>query len=95
VRGYYSGLVLNPLLPPTHSMYPSHDHLTYPKNDAEMVVDTRLINDMKSHNSEREFWKWVEHLYVVGVAKGLCSINPRRLKDGWSPDRHFGRSGGW
>jgi hypothetical protein len=35
-----------------------------------MVVDARIINDMKSHLSNSEFWLLVEHLYAVGRAKG-------------------------
>ena len=27
VRGYYSNLILDPTLPPTHSLYPSIDHV--------------------------------------------------------------------
>jgi len=90
VRGHYSDLPLDPTLLPTHSMYPSHDHTTVPRDDREMVVDARVINDMKSHLSEAEFWLVVEHLFAVGVAKGcIPSGAPRRLSDTWSPVRHF------
>lgn len=94
VRGYYSGLPLNPLLPPTHSMYPSHDHNTHPKNHAEMVVEAQIFNDSKSHFSGPEFWQSIEHLYAVGVATGQCSANPRLLNNHWSPKRHYGKNGG-
>src|SRR5262245_55262631 len=91
VRGWYSNLPLDPTIPCTRSMYPSHDHATYPKDDREMVVDARVVNDMKSHLSEREFWLLVEHLYAVGVAKGAIPPGPpRRLPDDWSSIRHFG-----
>ncbi len=92
VRGFYSDLPLDPTLPHTHSMYPSHDHITHPRDDREMVVDARIVNDMKSHLSEAEFWMLVEHLYAVGVAKKkIPSETPRRLADDWSSLRHFGK----
>ena len=90
VRGYYSDLPLNPTLPPTHSMYPSHDHTTAPRDHGAMVVDARVINDMKSHLNEAEFWLVIEHLFAVGVAKGrILNGAPRRLLDDWAPERHF------
>ena len=55
-----------------------------------MVVDVRVINDMKSHLNEAEFWLVIEHLYAVGIADGrIPSGAPRRLVDTWSPVRHF------
>jgi hypothetical protein len=71
-------------------MYPSHDHTIDRDNDAEMVVDARIINDMKSHLSDVEFWALVEHLYVVGRDKGKVSDPPRRLADDWTVRRNFG-----
>lgn len=90
VRGHYSDLPLDPTLSPTHSMYPSHDHTTLPRDDGKMVVDARVINDMKSHLIEAEFWLVIEHLYAVGIADGRIQRDaPRRLVDTWSPARHF------
>ena len=37
VRGYFSDIPLNPDLDPTHSMYPSFEHLSDPENHAEAV----------------------------------------------------------
>jgi hypothetical protein len=54
VRGYFSDVVLRPDLDATHSMYPSLEHLSGPKNHAETVVEARIVNDMKSHLSESE-----------------------------------------
>jgi hypothetical protein len=72
-------------------MYPSHDHTTHPRDDREMVVDARIVNDMKSHLSDSEFWLLVQHLYAVGVAKGTIPAGPpSRLADDWSSLRHFG-----
>jgi hypothetical protein len=91
VRGWYSNLPLDPTIPCTRSMYPSHDHTTHPRDDREMVVDARIINDMKSHLSEAEFWLLIEHLYVVGREKGNIPPGlPRRLADDWSSLRQFG-----
>ncbi len=70
VRGYFSDIPLRPELDNTHSMYPSFEHLVDPKNHADAVVEARIINDMKSHLTEGEFWRVVEHLFVVGLEKG-------------------------
>jgi hypothetical protein len=91
VRGFYSNLLLNPNLPDTDSLYPSVDHTTLPKNDFEMVVEARVINDMKSHLTEIEFWQIIEHLYAVGVSKGSVSKQAKRC-DAWKPNRHFGKN---
>jgi hypothetical protein len=91
IRGWYSDLPLDSTIPCTRSMYPSHDHITHPKDDREMVVDARVVNDMKSHLTESEFWLLVEHLYGVGVAKRRIPPGPpRRLADNWTSIRHFG-----
>ncbi len=90
VRGRYSDLVLDPTLAHTDSMYPSHDHTTSPRDHSRMVVDTRLLNDMKSHLSQEEFWLVVEHLYAVGREKDrIPARSPARLPTGWTPSRHF------
>lgn len=73
-------------------MYPSFEHLVDPRNHAEAVVEARIINDMKSHLSENEFWQMIEHLFVVGLEKG--KIKPpfgKRLPKGWSPGKHYGK----
>ncbi len=93
VRGFYSDFPLDPALPYMRSMYPSHDHITYPPNHSEMVLEARIVNDMKSHLTESEFWRLIEHLYAVGVAKNKnhnWANRPQRLPDEWSPVRHFG-----
>lgn len=71
-------------------MYPSFEHLTDPTNHSDAVVEARIINDMKSHLSEDEFWRVIEHLFIVGVEKS--KIQPpfgKRLPKGWSPKRHY------
>jgi hypothetical protein len=90
VRGYFSDIPLNPNLEPTHSMYPSFEHLISPENHAEAAVEARIFNDMKSHLSEKEFWQVIEHLFIVGVHKGKI-IPPfgKRLPKGWSPEKHY------
>lgn len=90
VRGYFSDIPLRPDLATSHSMYPSFDHLIDPANHKEAVVEARIINDMKSHLSEDEFWRVVEHLFIVGVEKHR--IKPpygKRLPKGWSPQKHY------
>lgn len=90
VRGYFSDLVLRPDLATTDSMYPSLEHLIDPKNHAEAVVEARIINDMKSHLSEAEFWKVIEHLFIIGVEKKkIVPPYGKRLPKGWSPARHY------
>ena len=92
VRGYFSDIVLRPDLDSTHSMYPSFDHLVDPTNHQEAAVEARIVNDMKSHLSEGEFWQMVEHLFVVGLEKG--KIKPpfgKRLPKGWSPAKHYAK----
>ena len=90
VRGYFSDFVLNPDLDPSNSMYPSVEHLVAPDNHDETVVEARIINDMKSHLSEDEFWQVIEHLFAVGIEKG--KITPplgKRLPRKWAPRNHY------
>src|SRR5206468_1755404 len=90
VRGYFSDISLRPDLDNTHSMYPSFEHLVDPANHQEAVVEARIINDMKAHLSENEFWMVVEHLFLVGLEKG--KIRPpfgKRLPKGWPPEKHY------
>jgi len=90
VRGYFSDIPLRPDLDPTHSMYPSFEHLKDPKNHQEAVVEARIINDMKSHLSENEFWLVIEHLFSIGVEKRKIKTPfGKKLPKGWSPERHY------
>lgn len=90
VRGYFSDIVLRPDLVITDSMYPSLEHLIDPKNHTEAVVEARIINDMKSHLSEAEFWKVIEHLFIVGIEKKkIVAPYGKKLPKGWSPKRHY------
>lgn len=89
VRGYYSDFLLNPELPHTNAMYPSHDHLAGRGSHSQMVVDTRVINDMKSILSEDELWRLVEHLYSVGCAKGRIPQRKAERHDDWTPTRDY------
>jgi hypothetical protein len=90
VRGYFSDIPMRPELDPTHSMYPSFEHLVDPSNHQEAAVEARIINDMKSHLTEKEFWQMIEHMFIVGVEKS--KITPpfgKRLPKGWEPERHY------
>ena len=88
VRGYLSDLILEPDLDKTHPMYPSFEHLNDRTNHDDTVVEATLINHMKSHLSEEDFWKVIEHLFIVGVEKS--KITPpfgEKLHEGWRPRR--------
>ena len=90
VRGYFSDILLRPDIETTNSMYPSLEHLVDPSDHSQTVVEARIINDMKSHLSENEFWRVIEHLFLVGVEKG--KIKPpfgKRLPKGWGPAKHY------
>lgn len=92
VRGYFSDILLNPKLKNTNSMYPSVEHLGYPKNSKNVVVEARIFNDMKSHLSEEEFWRVIEHLFAVGVKKGKIKAG-KHLHKKWKPKRNYTRKG--
>lgn len=93
VRGYYSGMLLNPDLPETDPLYPSHDHLAGRDNHVEMVLEARVVNDMKTILSEQEFWLLIEHLYAIGRRKGrIQEQEPAMLPDGWHPIRNYART---
>lgn len=90
VRGYFSDFILDPTLDRMDSMCPSIEHLNGTKDQEHVAVEVRVINEMKTHLSEKEFWQVVEHLFGVGVEKG--KIRPpfgKRLPRGWKPDRQF------
>ena len=90
VCGYFSDIPLRPSLNSSHSMSPSFEHLVDPTNHSQAVVEARIVNQMKSHLSESEFWQMIEHLFAVGLDKG--KIKPpfgKRLPKGWSPARHY------
>ena len=90
VRGYFSDIVLRPDIDTTDSMYPSLEHLSDPNNHEDAVVEARIINDMKSHLSENEFWSVIEHLFIVGVEKKkIRAPFGKRLPRGWRPKRHY------
>lgn len=60
--------------------------------DQETVVEARIINDMKSHLTEGEFWRVIEHLFAVGVQKGrIKAPYGKRLPKSWRPTKHFGK----
>lgn len=90
VRGYFSDIPLNPNLEPTDSMYPSFEHLENPNDHQNAVVEARIFNDMKSHLSEDEFWKVIEHLFSVGIEKGkITTPFGKKLPKKWGPKRHY------
>jgi hypothetical protein len=94
VRGYLSGFRLDPKCQPTDSMYPSVEHLTGKENREDVVVETRIVNDMKSHLTEKEFWQLIGHLSSVDVEgrKIGMPLASNRLPDDWRPERNFRRA---
>jgi len=71
-------------------MYPSLEHLVDPSNHDDVVVEARIFNDMKSHLTEGEFWRVIEHLFVVGVKKGTIRLPfGKRLPKRWSPAKDY------
>jgi len=94
VRGFYSDLILDPTLAHTDSLYPSIEHVIPKRNDGKLVVEARIINDMKSHLRENEFWMAIEHLYAVGLEKGEVS-HPATRKDGvFRPKNNYSKPKG-
>jgi hypothetical protein len=91
VRGYYSDFKLNPRLKNTSALYPSHDHVTRNKNDSRMVLDSRVINDMKGILSKTEFWQVIEHLYAVGVLKKEINADDPKYHYDWKPRRNYSK----
>lgn len=89
VRGYYSDILMDPTLPPTNALYPSHDHRSERNDDSDMVIDARVINDMKTILTEDEFWLIIEHLYAVGRQKGRIPDRVALRHDSWKPERNF------
>lgn len=95
LKGYYSGLPLDPDLSPKNALYPSHDHLNGRDDHSQAVVETRLVNDMKSMLTEREFWQMIEYLYVVGLEKDkIQSCQYRKLGGTWKPSCDFDKLNG-
>lgn len=82
--GYYSKLPLSlaPPLKSTHWNWPSIDHVRGP-NVAEVALETRLVNDMKTIMSKDEF------LAVVGHITAVHAIPVTALPEGWSCLRAF------
>src|ERR1700688_647450 len=83
-RGHYSQLQLSLASPrkSTHWNWPSIDHVRSP-GVAEVVLETRLVNDMKTIMSEDEFCALVGHLATV------MRVDIRKLSAGWSCSRSF------
>jgi hypothetical protein len=89
--GYYSDLLLKPDLDYKKSLYPSVEHLG-DKNDKENVtIETRIVNDMKSHLNEKEFWELISHLFFVGVQKNKINaiLSGKRVSNKWKPNRNY------
>lgn len=66
--GHYSRFPLSVRLSSNDPRYPSVDHLGTPLN-LRVVIETRLVNDMKSILSEKEFIKMITHLYKTSHNK--------------------------
>jgi hypothetical protein len=82
--GKHSELALSVALPlrETDWNWPSIDHLK-DAGTAEVAVETRLVNDMKTIMSEKEFREMVAHLAHV------FHLSARRLPANWKCSRSF------
>lgn len=82
-RGHFSRLPLS-LKPwkPTAWNWPSLDHMKDPAT-AETVLEIRLVNDMKTIMTEREFRSVIGHLAAV------LNVQVQELQEGWQCDRSF------
>lgn len=82
--GHYSGMALSvkPPLKETDWNWPSIDHLS-DAGTAEVALETRLVNDMKTIMSEQEFREMVAHLSAV------LKVKPNRLAATWKCHRSF------
>lgn len=84
--GHYSGFPLSlDLTPPwTHALWPSVDHVKDP-GTVKVVLETRLVNDMKTILDEGEFRNVVAHL-----TKRL-RLTPELLASSWQPKRDYAK----
>ena len=81
-RGHYSHLPLSLLGKPTDWDWPSLDHLSSPAT-ADVVLEVRLVNDMKTIMNDQEFREMVGHLAAV------LKIRPKKLRKNWHCRRGF------
>lgn len=83
-RGHYSHFPLSLLSPgkPTDWNWPSVDHVSNPAT-AEVVLEVRLVNDMKTIMNEQEFREMVGHLAAV------LEIPSKKLPNNWHCGRAF------
>jgi len=65
-------------------MWPSVDHVLNPAT-AEVVLETRVVNDMKTIMDKGEF------KIVIGHLAAQLSIEARLLDASWSPKRGYWR----
>jgi hypothetical protein len=91
IYGKYSKLPMNLSLDSNDGMYPSCDHVIEKdeeRNHGNMVVDGRVINDMKTIFTEKEFFKIVSHLHYQDCKKSIeCVAKP--VSPNWSPYRKY------
>jgi len=81
-RAHFSKLPLSLKREATDPLYPSADHLENPEN-FHLVLETRLVNDMKTILTESEFKKVLAHLVWA------LKIKSRKLPENWQCQRDF------
>ncbi len=78
----YSGFPLDLSKKSNNPMYPSLEHINGPLK-ANVVIETRLVNDMKTILNEKEFYELIAHITKVK------KLNPKKLPDKWRCIRDY------
>jgi len=81
--GYYSKFPLSLLEKEnTHWSWPSVDHVSS-LDETKVVIEVRLVNDMKTIMTQQEFRDMIGHLACTG------KIKIKKVKNNWSCKRSF------
>jgi len=83
-RGSYSRLPLSLAFPrkSTDWNWPSVDHVAGP-GVARVVLETRLVNDMKTIMSDEEF------LSIIGHLAAVLKVRVKEVEDSWNCRRSY------
>lgn len=81
-RAYFSHFPLSLAVSSGHPCHPSVEHLDGVES-TNVVLETRMVNDMKSIMDEKEF------IDLIGHMSSELKIAARKLDDSWRPARDF------